>query len=223
MFSFISPGIVEAGYGLTTTMIHEYGHHSSLSHPHDGYDSASGVDFEPTGDFFFAWLGDESNSMMSYIDVNWDFSQFDRDNGSKFKAAAYITNANAVAAMIAESRKAKLAADDLAEADALVGDVKAHVAAHVYGDAAAAAVDAYAAVRTARSARTCRCARAATAGSSTRSRSRPTATPTRASGRARSTAAACSTATARCRKADSRQGGAALAAPPPAPCARAGR
>ena len=30
------------GYGLTTTMIHEYGHHSSLSHPHDGYDSATG-------------------------------------------------------------------------------------------------------------------------------------------------------------------------------------
>ena len=38
VFSFVSPGIVEAGYGLTTTMIHEYGHHSSMSHPHDGYD-----------------------------------------------------------------------------------------------------------------------------------------------------------------------------------------
>ena len=61
------------------------------SHPHDGWDSASGVDYGPTGDFFFAWAGDEVNSMMSYIDVNWDFSQFDRDNGSKFKAAAYIS------------------------------------------------------------------------------------------------------------------------------------
>jgi hypothetical protein len=67
-FSFVSPGIVESGYGLTTTMIHEYGHHSSMSHPHDGYGPATGVDFAPTGDSFFAWLGDESNSMMSYID-----------------------------------------------------------------------------------------------------------------------------------------------------------
>ena len=50
MFSFVSPGIVEAGYGLTTTMIHEYGHHSSMSHPHDGYDPGTGVDFAPTGD-----------------------------------------------------------------------------------------------------------------------------------------------------------------------------
>ena len=94
MFSFVSPGIVEAGYGLTTTMIHEYGHHSSMSHPHDGYDPATGVDFEPTGDFFFAWLGDESNSMMSYIDVNWDFSQFDRDNSARHHAGGYALIAN---------------------------------------------------------------------------------------------------------------------------------
>ena len=31
VFSFVSPGIIESGYGLTTTMIHEYGHHSSLA------------------------------------------------------------------------------------------------------------------------------------------------------------------------------------------------
>ena len=38
MFNFVSPDIVEAGYGLTTTMIHEDGHHLGMSHPHDGYD-----------------------------------------------------------------------------------------------------------------------------------------------------------------------------------------
>ena len=34
VFSFISPEIVELalGYGLTTTMIHEVGHHIGLSH-----------------------------------------------------------------------------------------------------------------------------------------------------------------------------------------------
>jgi hypothetical protein len=100
VFSFVYPDAVAAGYGLTTTMIHEYGHHSSLSHPHDGLDPATGVDFGPSGDFYFAWLGDESNSMMSYIDLNWDFGQFDRDNSARHHAAGYAKAANAVAAWI---------------------------------------------------------------------------------------------------------------------------
>ena len=41
MFNFVSPAIAEA-YGLTTTMIHEDGHHLAMSHPHDGYDSETG-------------------------------------------------------------------------------------------------------------------------------------------------------------------------------------
>ncbi len=43
VFSFVYPEVVPLGYGMTTTMTHEYGHHSSMSHPHDGYDSATGV------------------------------------------------------------------------------------------------------------------------------------------------------------------------------------
>ena len=38
--------------------------------------------------------------MMSYVDLNWDFSQFDRDNTDRFQAAAYINNANALARKI---------------------------------------------------------------------------------------------------------------------------
>ena len=38
-----STGSVVAGYGLTTTMIHEYGHHPSMSHPHDGLDPGTGT------------------------------------------------------------------------------------------------------------------------------------------------------------------------------------
>jgi len=66
--------------GLTTTIIHEAGHHLGMSHPHDGYDWELGIDYYPAGDKYFANSGDECNSMMSYIDLNWDFSQFDRDN-----------------------------------------------------------------------------------------------------------------------------------------------
>jgi hypothetical protein len=92
VFNFVSPAIAEL-YGLTTTMIHEDGHHLAMSHPHDGYDSETGVDYEPTGPYYFAWSGDESNTMMSYIDLNWDFSQFDRDNMNRYMAAAFAGKA----------------------------------------------------------------------------------------------------------------------------------
>ena len=92
VFNFISPAIAEA-YGLSTTMIHEDGHHLAMSHPHDGYDSETGIDYEPSGPYYFAWSGDESNSIMSYIDLNWDFSQFDRDNMNRYLAAAFTARA----------------------------------------------------------------------------------------------------------------------------------
>ena len=39
--------------------------------------------------------------MMSYIDLNWDFSQFDRDNMNRFLAAAFACfNSNQIAADI---------------------------------------------------------------------------------------------------------------------------
>ena len=47
VFCFISPEVVQSGYGLTTTQIHEVGHHLGMSHPHDGYDSETGVDYGP--------------------------------------------------------------------------------------------------------------------------------------------------------------------------------
>lgn len=85
VFAFDSPSVRDvSGYGFTTTTIHEVGHHVGMSHPHDGYDYEADVDFGPGGPYYFAWSGDESNSMMSYIDLNWDFSQFDRDNMNRF-------------------------------------------------------------------------------------------------------------------------------------------
>jgi hypothetical protein len=142
VFSFISPEVVAAGYGLTTTQIHEVGHHLGMSHPHDGYDSATGVDYGAANEFYFANAGDQSNSIMSYIDLNWDFSQFDRDNSDRFLTAAYWEAANRLAAT-APAGKGKLA---LKAADALLGAASKAFAAHDYRAAHALAEKAYSAV-----------------------------------------------------------------------------
>jgi hypothetical protein len=146
VFNFISPDIAE-NYGLTTTIIHEDGHHLGLSHPHDGYDPETGVDYEPTGPYYFAWSGDESNSMMSYIDLNWDFSQFDRDNMNRFLSAAFARNANRIAADILADPDAGKAADELAAADRLLGASRAAFARHRYLAAVFLAKAAYKEVR----------------------------------------------------------------------------
>jgi hypothetical protein len=143
VFCFISPEIVERGYGLTTTQIHEVGHHLGMSHPHDGYDSETGVDYGPSGDTFFAWSGDEHNSMMSYIDVNWDFSQFDRDNSDRFLTAAYYEAANRLAADVLASPRANRGRADLRAADVLLGLATAAFARHQYRAAYAFAEGAY--------------------------------------------------------------------------------
>ena len=146
VFSFVSPAIAE-NYGLTTTMIHEDGHHLAMSHPHDGYDSETGVDYEPTGPYYFAWSGDQSNTMMSYIDLNWDFSQFDRDNMNRYMAAAFSHNANRIAADILADPDAGRAADELGTADSLLGAAKAAFRGHRYLAASFLAKSAYDQVR----------------------------------------------------------------------------
>jgi hypothetical protein len=118
VFGFDSPSIRDdSGYGFTTTFIHETGHHLGMSHPHDGYDYEADVDFGPGGDFYFAWSGDESNSMMSYIDLNWDFSQFDRDNMNRYLTSVYLNQANTILADIYASPKAGQASSLLTSAD----------------------------------------------------------------------------------------------------------
>jgi hypothetical protein len=70
--------------------------------------------------------------MMSYVDLNWDFSQFDRDNTDRFQAAAYINNANALAKRILNSPKAGQANSELQAADRYYGEAKAALATHDY-------------------------------------------------------------------------------------------
>lgn len=143
VFAFVSPQIVSAGYGLTTTLIHEVGHHLGMSHPHDGYDSETGVDYGPADEYFFAWAGDQTNSMMSYIDLNWDFSQFDRDNSDRFLTAAYNLAANQLAGQILDSRHANRAHAKLRAADLLLGAAQLALAAHDYRRALTLAEQAY--------------------------------------------------------------------------------
>jgi hypothetical protein len=118
VFAFDSPSVRSvSGYGFTTTIIHEVGHHIGMSHPHDGYDYEADVDFGPDGDFYFAWSGDESNTMMSYIDLNWDFSQFDRDNMNRYLTSVYINQANTILADIYASPRAGQVSSLLTSAD----------------------------------------------------------------------------------------------------------
>ena len=96
VFMFDGPEIRASGYGFTTTTIHELGHHFGLSHPHDGLDSATGVDYGAEDEYYFAWLGDEVNSMMSYIDVGWQFGRFDEDNMYRNEFAGYLNLSNSL-------------------------------------------------------------------------------------------------------------------------------
>ena len=135
IFAFVDPTIVEFGYGLSTTTIHEVGHHVGMSHPHDGFDYERGLDFGPADQYYFAWSGDESNSIMSYIDVNWDFSQFDQDNHWRTTAAEYLNNANVIAADVLASPHASAGMQALHKADEEAGLAQAAFRAHDYGAA----------------------------------------------------------------------------------------
>ena len=144
VFAFDSPSVRDvSGYGFTTTTIHEVGHHVGMSHPHDGFDYETDVDFGPGGPYYFAWSGDESNSMMSYIDLNWDFSQFDRDNMNRYMTSIYINQANTILADIYASPKAGQVAGLLTSADGHAAAALVAYEAMAYDDAAAHAKAAY--------------------------------------------------------------------------------
>ncbi len=90
VFAFDAAEYRSLGYGFSTTVVHEGGHHIGMSHPHDGYDSELGLDYGPGGDLYFAWSGDESNTIMHYLDLSDEFGQFDRDNMYRYEFAGYM-------------------------------------------------------------------------------------------------------------------------------------
>lgn len=122
VFMFDTPGDREAGFGFTTTAIHEFGHHIGMSHPHDGYDSELGLDYGTLDEFYYSWSGDESNSVMQYIAVSNGFGQFDRDNMYRWETAGYLNWSNAVLGDIQASGKADKVKDLLETADHHAGE-----------------------------------------------------------------------------------------------------
>jgi hypothetical protein len=102
-YVFNDPELRSAGYGFTLTAVHEVGHHIGMSHPHDGYDSewseelGRPFNYGATGPFYFIWAGDESDTVMNYLETSHGFGQFDRDNSRRWETAGYLNWSNALA------------------------------------------------------------------------------------------------------------------------------
>ncbi len=140
---FRSPSLTAAGYGQTDVLVHELGHHVGLAHPHDGLDFEGGFDFNATGDFFFVWTGDESASVMSYLDLANEFSQFERDSMGRWMTAAFLNQSNQVLARImASPRSARVNAEIIA-ADGFALDALLATGVRSYAEAALSAERAY--------------------------------------------------------------------------------
>jgi hypothetical protein len=145
-YSLPSPERLDFGFGPTSTLIHEYGHHFGVSHPHDGYETEWGpYAYQSLGGglFFFAWAGDEVSTVMSYLFLNNDFSQFDLDNHHRFQAVRYLRAANLIAADVVASGRAGAGAAALECADASFTAAQEVLSAHDYPAVAARAADGY--------------------------------------------------------------------------------
>jgi len=105
------------GYGFTSTIVHEFGHHIGMSHPHDGYDPELGFDYGPGADLYFAWLGDESDSVMNYFATSGGFGRHNQDNMYRYEFSGYLNWANALAGDILASPKAHRVRSQLELAD----------------------------------------------------------------------------------------------------------
>ena len=131
------------GYGFTATIVHEVGHHIGMSHPHDGFDPETGVDFDAAGEFYFAWAGDESETVMHYLALSNQFGEHNRDNMYRWEAAGYLNWANALAGDLLESRKSGRVLVKLVTADALAAVAKAKLRQWDFLDAVERARAAY--------------------------------------------------------------------------------
>ena len=144
VFTFGSDAYRSLGYGFTGTVIHEVGHHIGMSHPHDGYDSELGADYGPEQDLYFAWEGDESDTVMHYLSLTNRFGEHNRDNMYRWETAGYLNLANVLAGDILNSPNGKNAYFLLLAADALAARARGHFASWRYLDAVQDARYAYA-------------------------------------------------------------------------------
>jgi hypothetical protein len=147
VFAFEYPSVLDAGYGITTTLTHEVGHHLGLSHPHDGYDPTTGVDYGPSDEFQYVWGGDESDTIMQYIAVSNGFGTFDRDNMARYFFAGYLNWANAVAGALQGTALTGAERAKLASADSLAAQARGEFRSWSYAAAAGHARQAWLLVR----------------------------------------------------------------------------
>jgi hypothetical protein len=148
-YVFVGPGRRSQGYGVTNMAVHEFGHHIGLSHPHDGYDSENAevpgytYDYIASGDFYFAWAGDESHTAMHYLFTSTRFGQFNRDNLHRWESAGYVNWSNALAEAVLAHPDAHRVRGLVLAADLLTIYGKAQFRNWEYGQSAAALRGAY--------------------------------------------------------------------------------
>ncbi|MFC6617040.1 hypothetical protein [Deinococcus radiophilus] len=142
VYSFTSPNLAGL-YGLTDTTVHEIGHHMSLSHPHDGYDSERDLSYGASGPFLYVNSGDQSASIMSYIDLTFTFGQFNLDSQYRYLTAAYLNNTGAILDIARYEGKMPKVAPTAIKADDLFAQAKAEYAKMNYFQAAKLGDQAY--------------------------------------------------------------------------------
>jgi len=143
VFAFGAAAYRELGYGFTSTVVHEAGHHFGMSHPHDGYDSELGLDYGPADEFYFAWSGDESDTVMSYLGVTNRFGEFDQDNMYRWEMAGYLNWANGLLDDILAHPRANKVKSTLARAEGYARSAIGSFKKWSYLDAVAKARRAY--------------------------------------------------------------------------------
>jgi hypothetical protein len=143
VFSFGATAYRNLGYGFTGTAIHEVGHHIGMSHPHDGYDSVLNIDYGPSGGLYFAWEGDESDTVMHYLGLTNRFGEHNRDNMYRWETAGYLNWANALAGAILADPDADHVFFLMLAADALAARAKSRFNSWRYGEAVEDARNAY--------------------------------------------------------------------------------
>ena len=143
VFTFSGPFYRSLGYGFTGTTVHELGHHIGLSHPHDGYDPAYDIDYGPGNFFYFAWAGDESDTVMHYLSLSNGFGAHNQDNMYRWEAAGYLNYANALAADLLASPKSWRVQAALHVADGLAARAAGALEGWRYLESASAARQAY--------------------------------------------------------------------------------